>query len=210
MMTDRTRCVLVLGGEITSYEDIRDNFRKGDWFIFCDAGLRHEKGLCVRADLAIGDFDTCPRPGDVESIVFPPEKDDTDSLCGVKEGIRRGFSDFLIVGALGGRPDHEIANIYLLDYLDEHGLSGKIITGKATLEIVSKEVKRVKRGCRYFSLLALFGEAEGIAIDGAKYNLTGGVIRPSFQYGISNEVVAEEAVISLEKGKLLLITINEE
>ncbi len=204
------RSVLVLGGKIYSYKKISDNFRKGDYFIFCDAGLKHEKGLGVKADLAVGDFDSYPRPDDVECIVFPPEKDDTDSLCGIKEGIKRGFNDFLIVGATGGRIDHEIANIYLLDYLDEHSLTGRIVTESSTLEIVSSGEKRVKRGCLYFSLLALFGDADGVNIEGAKYNLEDGLIRHSYQYGISNEVVGEEAVISVKRGKLILVTVAEE
>lgn len=210
MTTERPRCVLVLGGEIASYTKIRKELRDDDYFVFCDAGLKHFHGLGVRADLAVGDFDSFAVPRGVESIVFPPEKDDTDSLCGMKEGIRRGFENFLIIGACGGRIDHEIANIYLLSYLEERGLQGKIVTEKATLEIVSAREKRVKKGCRYFSLLALFGKAEGITIEGAKYNLNDGVISPSFQYGISNEVASEEAVISVKSGKLLLVTVDGE
>lgn len=207
---ERGRCVLVLGGEITSYERIRAYLRSSDYFIFCDAGLKHEKELGVKVDLAVGDFDSIPEPEDVETVVFPPSKDDTDSLCGIKEGIKRGFSDFLIVGAAGGRIDHEIANLYLLDYLDEHSKSGRIVTEKEEIEIVSSKAKRIRKGCIYFSLLAFFGEAGGVDIRGAEYNLEGGVIRPSFQYGISNSVLEEEAVVTVEKGKLLLVTVMEE
>ncbi len=79
MKIEKERCsVLVLDGEINSYKKICDNFRKGDYFIFCDAGLKNEKGLVVKADLAVGDFDSYPGPDGVVCVVFPSEKDDTE------------------------------------------------------------------------------------------------------------------------------------
>ncbi len=199
------RCVIVLGGEISDYKSAKRLLEEGDWFIFCDSGLYHEAKLGVKADLAIGDFDSHSRPDGVETVVLPREKDDTDSYAGVKEGIRRGFRDFLILGALGGRVDHELANIYLLDYLDAHSCTGMIADGNTVIRLVSDGEVRVRKGCRYFSLLALFGRAVGVNIRGAEYNLENAVIEPSYQYGVSNEVALDEAVVSVKKGKLLLV-----
>lgn len=204
------RCVLVLGGVIENYFELKKEIRDDDFFLYCDKGLRHKEGLGRKPDLAVGDFDSFSPPSDTECVIFPPEKDDTDGLCGLKEGIKRGFKDFLIIGAFGERIDHTIGNIYLLDYLFSHNLSGTIADGKCYLKIVSEKEERIKRGCRYFSLLSLFGRAEGIDIKGAKYNLDNGVIESDFQYGISNEVVKDEAVVSVRKGKVLLVVILKE
>lgn len=201
------RCVVVLGGEIEDYENIRRALRSDDYFIFCDSGLFHEEGLGVKADLAVGDFDSHPRPEGVESVVFPPEKDDTDAYIGIKEGIRRGFTDFLILGALGRRIDHEIANIYLLDYLSSHSCTGVILDGTTRLRMVSKEETVIASSVEYFSLLALSGTARSVTIKGAKYNLEDAVIEPSFQYGISNEVKDDSARVSVGEGRLLLVEI---
>ncbi len=199
------RCVLVLGGEIRDYNKVKNLLEEGDWFIFCDSGLYHEEKLGVRADLAIGDFDSHPRPDGIETIILPREKDDTDSYAGVKEGVKRGFTDFLILGAMGGRIDHTLANIYLLDYLDSRSCTGTIADGDTLIRLVSGEEARVRKGKRYFSLLSLFGRAEGVNIRGAKYNLDDGVIEPSYQYGVSNEVDSDEATVSVKKGRLLLV-----
>ena len=66
---------------------------------------------------------------------------------------------------------------------------------------------RVKKGWRFFSLLNISGTARGITITGAKYELNGAEILPEYQYGISNEVSGEEAVISLKEGSLLLVCV---
>ena len=201
----KNRSVLVLGGTITDYAKAKASIDDEDYVIFCDRGLRHLEALGVKPSLAVGDFDSVPAPEGVETVVFPPRKDDTDAICGLREGLRRGYTTFLILGALGGRLDHEMGNIYLLDYLHSHGADGEIADGVTTVEIVGKEWKRVRRGTRYFSLIAAFGRAEGIYIEGAEYNLTDGVIDPSYQYGISNETRGEETRVRVEKGKLLLI-----
>ncbi len=205
-----SRCVLVLGGEIKNYELVRSFLREEDYFLFCDKGLVHSSRLGVRVDLAVGDFDSCVPHSIKEIVRFPSNKDDTDALCGLKEGIKRGYKEFLILGALGGRVDHEIGNIYLLEYLDRLGLYGRIENGSSYIEMVSSGKKTVKKGVKYFSLLAVFGKAEDIWIRGAKYNLEGKQIEPGFQYGISNECEEDEAEILVKKGKLLLVVIRDE
>ncbi len=204
-----SRCVLVLGGVISDYGIIRSFLRDDDFFIYCDKALIHEKALGRRCSLAVGDFDSVPVPLDVPYVKFPSEKDDTDGLCGIKEGVKLGYREFLIIGALGGRIDHEIANIYMLDYLDSMGMKGTIITEKARIEIVSREEVVIEKGRKYFSLLSLFGKAEGIHISGAKYNLDGGIMESRRQYGISNEVDTT-AGVRVDKGKLLLVVLDED
>ena len=203
----KKRCVLVLGGEISDYSVIKSGLRSDDYFIFCDSGLFHEEALGIRADLAVGDFDSHPLPEETETLVFPREKDDSDAYLGVKEGVKRGFTDFLILGALGRRVDHEIANIYLLDWLDLHSCTGSIVDVGSRMRMVSKREVVIDSSVKYFSLLALCGTARGVTIRGAAYNLEDGVIEPSFQHGISNEVKDGGARVSVGEGKLLLVEI---
>ena len=53
------RCVIVSAGEIRDYEKARSFLREGDFFVFCDGGLVHAGGLCVKPDIIVGDFDSC-------------------------------------------------------------------------------------------------------------------------------------------------------
>ena len=203
------RFVIIGGAEIRNYELIRESLGENDFYVYCDCGLKHQKGLGVMPDLFIGDFDSHSKPEDLSNvIVLPVVKDDTDTIFAVKEGIRRGYEDFLLIGATGGRQDHNLGNIYSLLMLKNAGKTAKIIDDYSEISIISSgEVCRVKNVWRFFSLLNISGTAKGISITGAKYELDGAEIFPEYQYGISNEVSGSEAVISLKEGNLLLVCV---
>lgn len=204
------RCVIVSGADIGRYDIIKQYFRDDDFFVFCDCGLRHKEKLEVPAHLVVGDFDSYKLSDfGTETIVLPCEKDDTDTVFAVKEGIKRGFGEFLVVGAIGGRLDHTLGNVYILDMLDEAGKRGMIADDHSEMVMISERTEYLDGGFSYFSLINVTGKAEGITIKNAKYSLENAEIRTSFQYGISNEVIpGKTAEVRVGKGKLLLIKIR--
>ena len=177
--------------------------------VFCDSGLKHLEHLQAKPSLIVGDFDSHENPHlDVETIVLPCEKDDTDTVFAVKESIKRGFDDFLLIGVVGARLDHTLGNVSILLYLDSLGKKGCIIDDYSEMEIVSEKPTSITNDYSFFSLLNIIGCAKGITITGAKYPLADAEISCEYQYGISNEVLpGEEAIVSVKCGKLLLIKI---
>ena len=109
------RCVIAGGAPIEDYTVIRSLLSPDDFVIFCDSGLRHLEKLGVSPSLIVGDFDSYdgPRP-DAETITLPCIKDDTDSFFAVKEAVKRGFEEFLLIGVTGGRLDHTLGNLSIL------------------------------------------------------------------------------------------------
>ena len=201
------RCVIIGGADINNYDYIRTCFTKDDFFIFCDSGLKHLESLQVMPSLIVGDFDSHENPHmDVETIVLPCEKDDTDTVYAVKEAIKRGFRDFMIIGVIGARLDHTLGNVSILLYLDSLGLKGTIIDDYSDMELVSAQPVYISNQYPYFSLLNITGRAKGITIIDAKYPLDNAEITCEYQYGISNEVLpGKQAMVSVSDGKLLLI-----
>ena len=203
------RCVIVGGAGIREYQRIRDSLRGDDWFVYCDGGLKHVKELGREPNLIVGDFDSHEQPEtDTETIVLPCEKDDTDTVYAVKEAVRRGFREFLLIGVTGERFDHTFGNVSVLLYLDSLGIPACILDDYSEMRIISRETAEVKGDCSWFSLLNISGAAKGITIRGAKYPLTDGEITSEYQYGISNEVLpGETAYISVREGRLLLVKV---
>ena len=201
------RCVIVGGAGINNYDYIRGRLCADDYIVFCDSGLRHLEPLQVKPSLIVGDFDSHDNPYlDVETIVLPCEKDDTDTVFAVKEAIKRGFDDFLLIGVVGARLDHTLGNVSILLYLDSIGKKGIIIDDYSEMEIVSNEPAYIEDSYAFFSLLNVSGTAKGITIENAKYLLNNAEIACEYQYGISNEVLpGKTAKVSVLKGKLLLI-----
>ena len=209
MSSEYNRCVIVGGADIDNYEPVRMLLQDDDYFIFCDSGLSHISALGVKPHLIVGDFDSHPNPHmDVETIILPCEKDDTDTVFAVKEAVKRGFRDFLLLGVVGKRLDHSLGNISILYYLDSLGLHGMIADDYSHIELVSREPAFVEDRYPFFSLLNLSGSAEGITIENAKYPLNDAKISCEYQYGVSNEVLpGKMAKISVREGKLLLVKV---
>lgn len=201
------RCVIVGGADIGQYDRIRAYLREDDFCICCDSGLRHREGLGIVPDLIVGDFDSHENPHlEIETIVLPCEKDDTDTAFAVKEALSRGFRDFLLVGVIGGRLDHTLGNVSLLLMLDAHGKRAVALDDDSEMQIVSDRPVRIDSGCAFFSLLNISGLACGVTIKNAKYPLADAEITCEYQYGISNEVLpGMTAEVSVEQGRLLLI-----
>ena len=148
------RCVIIGGAPIQDYQWIRQHLLPDDFYIFCDGGLKHRQSLQVTPDLLVGDFDSWDNPEtETETIVLPREKDDTDTFFGAKEGVKRGFEDFLLIGVIGGRFDHSLGNISALLYLTGLGKKALIIDDYSSMEVVSSKPCFIHDNVQYFSVL---------------------------------------------------------
>ena len=207
------RCVIIGGASIGDYETVGAMLKPDDYVIYCDCGLRHMDGLGAEPDLIVGDFDSYSNPEfDTETIVLPCEKDDTDTVFAVKEALRRGFEDFLLIGVVGERLDHTLGNVSILLMLDSEGKKGTIIDDYSEMEIVSDRCGKpciIDDSYVYFSLINISGTARGVTIRGAKYPLENAEITCEYQYGVSNEVLPGcTAEVSVGEGRLLLVKVR--
>lgn len=205
------RCVIIGGAAIQDYEYQKKHIRGNDFIIVCDSGLRHINELGVSPDLIVGDFDSWQQPENpgAELIVLPCEKDDTDTVFAAKEALNRGFTDIVVLGAVGGRLDHTIGNVGILQYIAEEGGRGLLVDDYSEMTIVGSNAEVIEDNCSYFSLLAIYGDALGVNIQNAKYPLEDAIIRTNYQYGISNEVIpGQKAKVWVEQGNLLLVKIR--
>jgi thiamine pyrophosphokinase len=83
-----SRCIVVCAGEQGRW----DFPAPDDFVIACDAGYDRALAMGLKADLLVGDFDSrshADLPQDLAVLRFPVDKDDTDSLLAVKEGLAR-------------------------------------------------------------------------------------------------------------------------
>lgn len=206
------RCIIVGGADIHNYNYMKSELTSDDFCIYCDSGLKHLSPLGAPPNLIVGDFDSHENPHlPAETIVLPREKDDTDTVYAVKEAVRRGFGDFLLIGVIGARLDHTLGNVSILLYLDSLKKKARIIDDYSEMEIVSSQPVRIDESFPFFSLLSLAGPARGVTIRDAKYPLENAEITPEYQYGISNEVLpGKMARVSVRDGRLLLIRIRKE
>ena len=190
--------------------DISSVYKKqeGDFIICADGGIDIAQQGGITPDIVLGDLDsTKTKEIDLPFIKFPKEKDDTDTMLCLKHGLCIGYKDFAIIGGIGGRLDHTIANLQTLAYAKEHGAKAVMYSHNSTCLMLSgsEEITLSKKDGFYLSLFSYSEKCEGITISGTKYELSKAELNSSFPLGVSNEFKDETAHISVEKGKLLII-----
>lgn len=196
------RFVIITGGECDtrgiSLADAENAF-----VIAADSGYDTAKKLGVRPDLLVGDMDSIKDlPTDVELYRVKSEKDDTDTMLAAEIARSRGADEIVIIGGGGGRADHFLSNVFLLESLWTDGIKAELCDGVNVIRFVCDETVRIPKRRGYFGLIAL--EDCTVTAEGCKYPLKDTPLQRRHPYAVSNEVTSDEAVVSV-KGKLLLI-----
>ncbi len=188
--------------------DVNSFFRKSDDLVIAaDGGYATLKRLNIKPDLVVGDFDSLGTiPKDESIIKHPVKKDDTDTLLAVKIGLEKGFKNFVVYGAVGGRLDHTIASLQTAAFIAENGGRAYICDSAYTVTVIkNSSISFKKKASGIVSLFALSGIAEGVTIDGLLYPLNNARLTPDFPLGVSNEFIDKESSISVKDGVLTII-----
>ena len=179
---------------------------EADFVVAADGGLKHTQALGIEPDVILGDFDSLGYIPD-KAVVFPVEKDDTDSMLAAKLGLERGCRRFVIYGGMDGqRLDHTVANFQMLQYLAERG-AGAYLVGRQYLATVLRNGSAVfDAGAEgILSVFCMGPDASGVDLEGLKYNLTNGTLSSGYPLGVSNHFVGQSARIAVKDGSLLLL-----
>ncbi len=205
-------CLIYSGGEYQPCpKELTD---RAAFIIACDRGYDYTKRDGILPDLVVGDFDSAESvPGEEIPVErWKREKDDSDTMLAVKEALGMGYRDFVIADALGGRLDHLYANVRSAAFIAGFG-------GVCVLKGTGSEVTAFGPGHKLrfhgvpgmpISVFAANDRCEGVEMSGTYYKPAGGVLtRDEPTLGLSNKFTAETAVISVEKGVLIVIQPDE-
>lgn len=181
------------------------NPKKEDLVIAVDGGYEYVKGQ--RIDLVVGDFDSLPYVPEHSNVIrLQPEKNDTDMLVALKEGLKAGYRIFHIYGGCGGRVDHTIANIQCLSYLAAKGARGCLFHERTVITLIQNDSISFDASMEgYISVFAYGETAQGVTLKGLKYSLENAVLQDDFPLGVSNEFLGKPACVSVKEGRLLIV-----
>lgn len=205
---DTPICYVFGAGEFTPCEI---NLSEEDFVIAADGGYDHLVSMGLRADVALGDFDSITSyevwddPG-CEKITYPPEKDDTDMLLALKLGLSKGYREFVIYGGLGGRLDHSLANMQALTFLAEQGVRGTLYHEDYAITVIHNDSFILPKDITgYVSVFSLSDTSHNVTIRGLKYEVEGITLTNAHPLGVSNEATGKKGFISTENGTLLIL-----
>jgi len=202
-----SRCLIISAAPIDNYQPLLAYMNNIDYIICADGGYNHAKNLNLTPNVIIGDLDSIGEiPKGIEILRYNKDKDDTDTMLAVKYGIEKGFKDFLIIGAIGGRLDHTYANFSTLHYIIKNGCTGFIADNFSEVHIMEKGGKIFnKREDYYISVFPFGAKSACITEKGFKYSLDNYILESENPIGVSNEFKDDIASIFVEKGTLIII-----
>ena len=187
----------------------------GQNIIAGDRGLEALYQLKIIPNHVVGDFDSVS-PEILEfykkqpQIIFHTynaEKDNTDTDIALKLAIQIKSSEITILGALGKRMDHTIANIHILKDALEANIPCQILDEHNRIYLINTSIQLEKDKIygKYVSLIPLTSTVEGLTLTGFKYPLHDYTLLIGTSLGISNEIVTDTAHIEMNNGILIVI-----
>jgi thiamine pyrophosphokinase len=179
--------------------------------VAADGGWDHASQYGIDADIVIGDFDsiTTKPNSDSHMIRLPANHDDPDMLSALKVGWQHGAREFHIVGALGNRIDHTIANIQMMALLSQHGGNGYLYgDGSIVTAITDGQLQFDAMPAMPGTMVSVFSHSDtsvDVSEPGLKYQLKHATLTNSFVEGVSNEFLAQTpSAIEVHEGTLIV------
>jgi len=206
------KAVVVAHGDVLAPD--RDALAGATLVVAADGGSLTLDRWGVVPDLLVGDLDSVSSEKAAELgrrgtriIPFPPQKDQSDLELAMRHALESGADDIVILGALGGRLDHALANVLLLADPAYRGVGIRAIQGESQIRAASGPSETALRGPvgSTVTLLPLRADANGVRSRGLLYPLNRETLHFGRSRGLSNVVTSLPASIALESGVLLVI-----
>lgn len=206
--------LIISGGELSP--DFLKTFIENkniDNIIAVDKGLEMLNKINMIPNYIIGDFDSVSEnilqeytEKNIKIVKLNPEKDYTDTHMALKLAIELESKEIYILGALGRRIDHALANIHILKEALENDIECKILDENNEIELITTGKKGLQNvEYKYISLIPLTTKVEGITLTGFKYPLNDAVLEIGHSIGVSNELIKDTATIEVKYGILIMI-----
>lgn len=211
--------IIISGGSINE-KFFKEVMKKNEFnnVIACDKGLEVLYKCNIKPNYIIGDFDSInknvlenyKKDNNVKIISLNPEKDYTDTHMALKLAIELKSNDITIVGAIGTRVDHTLANINILKEALDNEVTCKIINENNYVSLIDKTtiIEKDYR-YKYVSLIPITTVAKGITLQGFKYSLHNATMKIGESIGVSNEQIEQLAKVSIKEGILILLKTND-
>jgi thiamine pyrophosphokinase len=186
--------------------------RGADLLIAADGGAGPLLRAGLPPQLVVGDLDSIDQASvaqltalGVELDRHPRAKDETDLELALLHAAQAGATQIDVLGALGGRWDHTLANVAMLDMPELRGRNVRLLDGQQVLFVVRDAAEIAGRRGDTVSLLPLTGEARGITTKGLLYPLADATLRYERARGVSNVLLEPPGSVSLREGLLLVV-----
>lgn len=207
------RCILIpsyVTGQVTNLIKIEST----DMVLCADSGLflALQNGLIPHA--VIGDMDSLEEreydrsslPKGVLWIQSPKNKDMTDTALCMEYALAQGCDELVVIGGLGGRLDHTLANLQNMVGFSKRGLKISLLDQNTRIYVITDDTMTVEALPGFsLSVLSWSEKAMGVSLSGVAYPLSEATLTSDVPLGVSNEIIGAQAAIQVRHGTLLVV-----
>lgn len=207
------RAYVFFNGELLGSKEFYLNFlaeEPGDFYC-ADGGANLMEELGIMPKEIWGDLDSVSpellekyRKNDIIINKFPKDKDFTDGELILQYLSKKNYDKIVVIGALGGRRDHELSNINLLFLFDNLFL----ITEKERMFCIEKRATMENVKGKTISFIPFSEKVTGITLKGFKYPLNNYTLKQGSSICMSNVALEDNCSIEFVDGKLIGIIIE--
>ncbi len=181
--------------------------------IAADGGARHCATVGLVPHVIIGDMDSLAakdlddwQTSGAAVHRFPPAKDETDLELALVYAGEQGVDWIRIIGGIGDRLDQTLANVLLLTQPALTGCDMRLVAGRQSAWILHPGTHPIRGAVNdTLSLIPLGGDASGVYTEGLEYPLRDEPLYFGPARGISNVFSADQAVVRVETGLLMVV-----
>lgn len=204
--------VVALAGDLRDSPLVRSALAGAGLIVAADSGAERLTAIGIQPHITIGDFDSLDptelfrlRAAGVEIVEHPAPQQRTDADVAIELALQRGATSLIVLGALGGdRIDHTLGNLSLLTHPSLRQIPTWAVDGWSALAVLQgdgvSETHFHGHPGDYISVIPLSDRVEGVTIIGAKWPLQAAALERGQAQAVSNELVANRAMIQISKG----------
>ena len=218
---DKTNCIWVLAsGPAADIDTALRYADPADVVIAADGGTLLADGLGITPSLIIGDLDSTPsdlvtKYSDAGVKIRRYDhntKWETDTELALLAALEYSPGRIFVLGAIGGRLDHSLANVLVLTHPSFADRDLHILDGNNELFLAKpREWSRIKGHTNDIVSLLPFGvDAQAVTTRGLQWPLNGETLVAGKARGVSNRISdPEAAAVRYDAGQLLVALVHE-
>lgn len=207
------KSLIICSGEVKDYDFLRRLILGFDYIACADGGINHLLNIGEKPHIVIGDLDSTSKDAleyikenNIKINKFPSKKNMTDTELCIEYCISKKYKDITLVGAIGGRIDHTLANIFLLRKYSQIGVKLSIVGGKDIISYINGKMEIEKKDENFsMSIIPISLEGIIVSIDGVLYPLDHKKIDYGSTLGISNLIKEKIATVNIHRGEALVV-----
>lgn len=208
--------LVLLAGELF---DFKINPAEWAFIVAADGGARHALQQNVLPDHVVGDGDSLSAADEgrlvaagVSMTRLPVAKDMTDGEAAVRWAIGEDRPDeaerpavIVIAGGLGGRFDHTLGSVILLEQLAGADVDGYVTDGRQHVYLLHDGLTVPGEPGDQLSVIPLTDTVTGFGVLGVRWPLDDATLHASSTLTMSNQFSGPIAALSVRKGRAIVV-----